>query len=144
MGRVRGTGGSSLDHALDVAALVDEKAEPAVAPRLHRLLRMARFASATAVPSLKADGELAGYFRVHDTLIGEPTPAVAYPHWSGRVAFRLRPDDLPGWLIGDSQIQVLKSSKYALQVRVASDSSLALAEELLFIALEKLRNAYAI
>ena len=58
------------------------------------------------------------------------------------MAFRLRRDDLPGWLIGDSQIQVLKSSYRS--VRVASDSSLALAEELLFIALEKLRNGYAI
>lgn len=141
--QVREPGGASVDHALDVGALVDEKAEPEAAYRLHRLLRMARFASATAVPSLKADGRLAGYFRVHDTLIGEPTPAVAYPHWSGRVAFRLRPDDVPEWMAGDPQIQVLQQSQYALQVRVVSDSSLALAEELLFVALEKLREGYA-
>ena len=68
VGQTRETGGSSLDDAPDVAALVDEKAEPAVGRRLHRLLRMARFASATAVPSLQADGELSGYFRVHDAL----------------------------------------------------------------------------
>ena len=53
--------GASIDHALDVATLVDEKAEPAAARRLHRLLRMARFASASVVPSVKADGRLAEY-----------------------------------------------------------------------------------
>ena len=36
----------------------------------------------------RARAEFAAYFRVHDTLIGEPTPAVAYPHWSGKVEVR--------------------------------------------------------
>lgn len=122
---------------------MDQKANRAVGDRLHRLLRMARFASATAVPSFKQAGGAAAYFRVHDTLIGEPTPAVAYPHWSGKVSFRLKPSDLPAWLADVARVQVLKQHTYALQVRIDSDTSLALAEELLFLALEKLRSDYA-
>ena len=85
-------------------------------------------------------GAVSSYFRIHDNLISEPTPAVAYPHWSGRVAYRLTPSDLPGWLAGEPSIRVLKNENYALQIRLDNDASLALAEELLFLALEKLRG----
>lgn len=134
------SGAQSVPQVFD---LVGEKAAPDVADRLRELLRMARFASATAVPSLTKRGEVAPYFRIHDNLLGEPTPAVAYPHWSGRVAYRLVAPDLPAWLADDQRIQVLKHDHYALQVRIEEAPSLALAEELLLLALEKLRGEYS-
>jgi hypothetical protein len=124
---------------VDMLELITTKTKQPVAPHLAELLRMARFASAVAVPSYKITGELEDYFRIHDTLIEEPTRAVAYPHWTGKVDFGLSPEDLSAELAMDDRIRYLKKPRYAVSVRVEDASSRALAEELLFVALEKLR-----
>ena len=140
VGRVEATPARTTSRA-DVAELIAERAEADTAALLVRLLRMARFASAVAVPSVKVSGDVAPYFRIHDTLIEEPTGAVAFPHWTGQIDFALLSEDLPNWVSGDRRVKILKQPKYAVSLRIHDEESLGLGEDLLFLALEKLRNA---
>lgn len=127
-------------RSVEVAALLDIYAQPAMSNLLRQLVRIADLAAAVSVVSLRRDGEPSDYFRIHDALIGEPTAAVAYPHWNGRVSFRLVAEDLPTTLKTDSRIQHLQKRTYAIQVRIADSGTVELAGELLLLALEKLRD----
>ena len=124
----------------EVAALLDIYAQPSMSGLLRQLMRIADLATAVSVVSLRRDGEPSNYFRIHDALIGEPTAAVAYPHWNGRVSFRLVAEDLPTALKTDPRVQHLQKQSYAIQVRIDDSGTVELAGELLLLALEKLRN----
>ncbi|MDX6241046.1 MAG: hypothetical protein QOG10_5870 [Kribbellaceae bacterium] len=137
--RVRATSPAAPVDKYDLQVLIWEKAGKR-APYLERLTRMARFASSVAVVALRQSGEPAPYFRVHDTMIEEPTRAVAFPHWSGKVDFALVPGDVPPGVMQEPYVKELKHATYAVSCRVTDDASLGTAEELLFLALQKLRN----
>lgn len=126
----------------DVSRMVDEHARnPEVRKCLHQLLRMARFASAAPAPSWKRSGSVSPYFRLYDGIIEEPTRAVAYVHWTGKTDFALQIDDLPGPLATDPLVRQLQDPVFGISVSIKDERSLAVAEELLFLALQKLRAA---
>lgn len=109
------------------------------APLLKRLVRTARFMSAVSVVSVKKDGSPSSYFRIHDVLLPDPTRAVAYPHWTGRVAFGLRPAEVPYADMQKDCVGFLQDDTFAVSCKVTDDASLAVAEELQFLALNKIR-----
>jgi hypothetical protein len=57
---------------------------------------------------------------------------------TGKVDFALTLDDLSETLAGDPRIKTLKNRVFAVSVKVSDEESLALAEDILFAALEKL------
>lgn len=118
----------------NVEEAIAEKA-PGLAVHLHRLVRGVRDNGAECVV-----GGADRYIRVHDTLISEPTPAVAYVHWNGRVSVRLGRDDLPGSLSTCPAIELKEDRGYNVKVRVTDDASVEVAERLVQLALEKLRE----
>jgi hypothetical protein len=122
-----------------IEELIDAHASEKSAPLLLRLQRMARFASAVAVPSFKKSGQIARYYRIHDSFISEPTRAVAYPHWTGKVDFALKPEDIPLPMLDDPRVRILRQPTYAVRCTLKDEESLAIVEELLFLALEKVR-----
>lgn len=105
--------------SVDMAELIVQQAKDATL--LLAVLRIAKLQSAVAVPSFRVSGEVAPYFRLHDTVIEEPTPAVAYPHWTGRTAFALLRSDLPDRLLTDRRIKDLKHPKYAISLPIKDE-----------------------
>lgn len=126
---------------VDVADLIGAHCRSSeVAAQLTELLRTVRMTIAVASPSYKRSGEVEPYFRIHDALIEEPTAAVAYVHWSGKVDLRLKESDLPADLVGEDRVKRLSHSTYSVSCKITDAESRRLAEDLLFVALEKLRN----
>lgn len=84
------------------------------------------------------------YFRIYDTQVEEPTRTVAYVNFSGAVHYALEPRDVPERLIGHDSIRFrAESSKpYLVECKIGVDKDLAVAEELLEVALVKLREEY--
>ncbi|TDO57496.1 hypothetical protein EV651_111222 [Kribbella sp. VKM Ac-2571] len=107
------------------------------------LIELARSAEREmAVPVLGSTRDSAqpvgAYFRIHDAQIEEPTPAVAYVHWSGKVSFRLTHNDLPaGGLAGATPAT---HQKYGVACHVSDNATLRTAQHLLYLALAKLRD----
>lgn len=122
----------------DLQDLIVQRAKHA-APYLQRLTRTARFMSAVSVVSVRKIGEPSKHFRVSDALLGEPTRAVAYPHWTGRVDFGLIREDVPGHFMGEPSVKERKHPVYGVSCKVTDEASFEVAEELLFLALEKVR-----
>lgn len=125
---------------LDVADAIAEHARPAPAPYLKRFLRTIRLVSAVASQSVTREGEVSDYFMVYDALIGERTPGVAYVHWTGKIDYRLVPEDLPRPILADPRILAEGREPYSIRLTVNDDSSFELAEDVLTLALEKLRE----
>lgn len=123
----------------DLDELIEQRGER-LAPYLRKLKRMARFGSAVSVVAVKTNGEPSDYFRIHDALLEEPTGAVAYAHWSGKVDFALTPQDVPQAIVEDNSVRTLRGKKHAVSSKVTDEQTLEIAEELLFLALEKLRT----
>jgi hypothetical protein len=111
------------------------------APYLQRLTRTARFMNAVSVVSVNNKDQPSTYFRIHDALLPEPTRAVAYPHWTGKVAFGLKPEDVPEHFLSEPGVKKLSQKVFAVPCKVTDEASFEVAEELLFLALEKIRAA---
>jgi len=128
----------------DIDQVIGQRA-PALAPMLRRFVRSMRFGGAVSVPGgvRGAGGQVGQYFRVHDTVIEEPTPAVAYVHWSGKVSARLAFDDLPEALRAHPAVTEQKDGSYGVKVSMlaSNPTSLEAAEDVVFLALEKLRSS---
>jgi hypothetical protein len=99
-----------------------------------------RAAGSACAPAFKRDGTVAAYFRVHDALIAEPTRAVAFAHWTGKVDFALAPAQVPDELLAEDSVRELRHATYAVSCRISDEKSLRMAEELLFTALDRLRS----
>jgi hypothetical protein len=133
-----GVAGPSVNEALD------DLAGPKAA-LLKILVRMAELSGAVSVvgTTKNPDRPVGAYARVHDTTIEEPTRAAAYIHWSGKVSLGLVADDLPEALLAESCVTTAKHSTYGIQSQVSDAESLYVTEELLVLALEKLRESFA-
>lgn len=107
--------------------------------RLHELNRIARFTSAVAVVATGRSGDLSAYYRIHDAQLAEPSRAVAYPHWSGRVDFALEWSDVPSELRAAGARKLAKAT-YSVTIKIVDQPTRRAAEELLFLALAKLRE----
>lgn len=88
---------------------------------------------------LTREGTVGDYLRIHDFSSAEPSPAVAYVHWNGRVSVRLQLSELPAYLGEDPAVRPTAHKTYGVNVRLAGGQSLNLAEELVTLALEKVR-----
>lgn len=125
-----------VEGSATVVDLVRLHAKPVVAARLMEFLRIVRWQQAVAVPSFKRTGEVSDYFRVYDALVEEPTRAVAYVHWSGRIDFGLQAADLPE----NPAVGRLAHSVYGVNSSLGLPGALDLAADLLADALEKVRG----
>ena len=121
----------------DLPAIIDARSQ--VAEHHHELNRIAKFSSAVAVVATRRSGELSDYYRIHDTQLPEPTRAVAYPHWSGKVDFALEWTDVSSDLRAAGAKELAKPT-YSVTIKIVDRTSRRAAEELLFLALSKLRE----
>jgi hypothetical protein len=124
----------------DVRDLIRRLAKPSAVSGLERFVKIAGWQYGIAVPSYALSAEPANYFRIHDTFVGEPTRAAAFPHWTGRVAFGLLPDDLTPQLMRHPFVSVIKHKTYDITCSVSDDDALDVAADLLALALEKVRR----
>jgi hypothetical protein len=85
-------------------------------------------------------GGVGDYLRIHDNALEEPSPAVAYLHWSGKLSLRLSAQDLPEYLMRSSGVTQAAHKRYGIQAKVDDHGSLDVAEGLLSLALEKVRE----
>lgn len=112
------------------------------APLLQRLLD--RFPTDEAVVIVGATRDparpIGDYLRVHDNAVEEPSPAVGYLHWNGKLSARLVTDDLPVSLREHSALRFAHHNRYGVEMLVDGEESLDLAEALLLLALEKVRE----
>jgi hypothetical protein len=124
---------------LDLQQALHERAGDRAA-LLGELARGAELDGAIAVVGGTRDPRqpIGAYFRIHDTELEEPTPAVAYAHWNGLVSFRLVENDIPPARPND--VRLASHAKYGVECRVSDDETLQVAKDLLFLALEKLRD----
>ena len=65
---------------------------------------------------------------------------MAYGHWSGKVDFALQSTDVPDELMANTSVKELADQTYGVTCKIVDESSRSIAEELLFLALEKLRT----
>jgi hypothetical protein len=82
------------------------------------------------------------YVRLHDAVVGEPTRAAAFLHWTGRVSLALVPDDLPSHLLNHPNVSVQLHPTYGVSCKVNDETSLKVAEALAVLALEKIRDGF--
>lgn len=90
----------------------------------------------------RADSSAGAYVRVHDATLPEPTGAVAYVHWSGRVSLALSLDELPTGMAGRSEVAGQSHKTYGVSCAVSDQDSLRTAEELVALALEQVRSNF--
>lgn len=121
---------------------IDKFSKSESAPLLRRLNRMVRLGLGTT--TLHNGKGQPKYSRVYDALIKEPTRAVAYVKWNGDVDLALTPDEVPDqW----SRLPIVKDrpatkAPYLIRVVVRDEESAAVAEELLAIAMDKIRQEF--
>ncbi|WP_432942547.1 hypothetical protein ACQPXM_36480 [Kribbella sp. CA-253562] len=111
---------------------------PAMAEAVTRFAKIAGWQLAVAVPSNTAAARHK-YYRVHDTLVEEPTRAAAYVHWTGKVDYALQATDLPPALLQDPLVGTLKSP-YGVTTNLSTAEGFDLGCELLALALEQIRD----
>lgn len=114
------------------------------APLLKRLLSAADLAGGVGLVggTRRGDSTPGAYVRVHDATLPEPTRAVAYVHWSGKVSLALSVDDLPTALMSRDEVKSQTHTTYGVSCKVSDESSLSTAEELLVLALEQVRSDF--
>ena len=66
---------------------------------------------------------------------------MAYVHWTGKVDFALMPSEVPVEFLDHPAIRTLRQPVYATSLKIEDDETLGLAGELLFVALQKVRDA---
>lgn len=131
----------SAPAGVDLERIIRERAGDA-ADLLIELARSAEREVAVAVPGGTRDPArpIGAYFRIHDAQIEEPTPAVAYAHWNGKVSFRLTEDDLAN---GDLRgVATASHPKYGVVCQVCDSETLRSAQHLLYLALTKVRSDF--
>jgi hypothetical protein len=113
---------------------------------LKRLAETARLAGGVCYVGATRDndGSVGNYVRLHDAVVGEPTRAAAFLHWTGRVSLALIRDDLPSPLWNHPSVGVQVHPTYGVSCKVNDELSLKVAEELATLALEKIRDTYSI
>ncbi|SDL43609.1 hypothetical protein [Tessaracoccus oleiagri] len=125
------------------AFLVDEAVAQqggAQASNLRRLLARLGTEEIAVVVGETREGGVGDYLRVHDFSTGEPSPAVAYLHWNGKVSVRLQHTELPDYLASDPDVRSVQHRSYGVNTRLTGHESLDLAEELVTLALDKVRS----
>jgi hypothetical protein len=117
----------------------------AAVERIPVLLRLARSAHlALGVTVRQRSKNAPTYFRVHDAVIEEPTRTAAYVNFNGTVDLALKYDDLPDRLRLDCvEPRPENRGAYGVRCRLSDDASLAAAEELISLALERIRDDHA-
>ena len=111
---------------------------------LRRLFRTLTFADCAAVVGMERDRTTIGnYVLIHDVQIEEPTPVLAYVHWSGKVTVRAVLDDVPAELAALDCIERKDDKGYDVHCHVNDLASMEAAEELVMVAVQKYRKAYA-
>lgn len=85
-------------------------------------------------------GGVGDYLRIHDNALEEPTPAVAYLHWSGKLSLRLSVHDVPEYLMRSDGVDQAAHKNYGIRAKLDDHGSLDVAEGLLNLALEKVRE----
>lgn len=111
------------------------------APLLKRLLETADLAGGVGLvgSTTRKDASVAAYVRVHDATLSEQIRAVAFVHWSGKVSLGLSFDELPDGLTRRPEVHAQSHRTYGVSCKVSDKASLATAEELVALALEKVR-----
>jgi hypothetical protein len=129
---------AAADH--DLLQTLKERAGDR-ATHLWDLVQWCELENAVAVVGGSRDPEqrVGAYFRIHDTEIEEPTPAVAFVHWNGRISFRLIEEDIPVHVSKLLSVRTVAHPRYAIECRISDGDTLQLAKDLLLIALEKVR-----
>lgn len=124
----------------DVGEAIAKYGKTPAATWLIRLVRYARVASAVEALHRPRDGRDPKWFRIHDTLVEEPTAAVAYAKWNGDVDFALDPGELPERLRRNRSVTPRNDRRYRVRCRLTDKDSFHIAEALLALALERVRN----
>ena len=109
------------------------------ASNLRRLLSRMEDEEVVIAVGRTREGGVGDYLRIHDVSTNEPSPAVAYVHWNGKVSVRLQPAELPTYLVEEPAVRPVAHKTYGVNVRLEGARSLNLAEELVTLALEKVR-----
>lgn len=126
-----------------VADAIDQRANAATRPHLRRLMRTADFLGGVSVLQGKPLAS-STYFRIHDATVDEPTPTVAYANWTGRIDYRLVPEDVADLLPDDDIVERPTDRRaYRIRVKPTDERTLELAEDLLRLAMEKVREGSA-
>lgn len=112
----------------------------AQASNLRRLLDRLETEEIAVVVGETREGGVGDYLRVHDFSTGEPSPAVAYVHWNGKVSVRLHHAELPDYLASDPDVRSVQHRSYGVNTRLAGNRSIDIAEELITLALDKVRS----
>lgn len=87
----------------------------------------------------KPDRPIGDYLRIHDNALEEPSAAVAYLHWNGRLSLRLLTADVPSYL-ALPEVRPTNHRSYGVETRLTSSDDLDVAEALIELALEKVRS----
>jgi len=129
--------GLSVDEALD-------RLSGGRARLLKRLLGTADLAGGVGLVggTKRADSTPGAYVRVHDATLPEPTRAVAFVHWTGRVSLALSADEVPADLVSRDEVKSQTHKTYGVSCKVSDEGSLRTAEELLVLALEQVRSDF--
>lgn len=85
-------------------------------------------------------GGIGDYLRIHDLAVGEPSPAVAYLHWNGKVSVRLLPVEVPSYLLASERVRTTPHRFYGVNCHLNDAQSVDTAEALIVLALEKMRS----
>jgi hypothetical protein len=117
----------------DIAAYASQSLQPL-------LLRLARTANlATAVVAPQTTVNKPSYYRIHDALLEEPTRAVAYANFNGNVDLALDLDDVPDVWRPRVVERHVSRKPYRVRWKVTNEESLEVAENLVLLALERVR-----
>lgn len=111
---------------------------------LRRLVRTLQFADCVAIvgSTRRKDREVGDYVRIHDARIEEPTPAMAFVHWTGKVSVRAQLTDLPAELAQLDCVKPQTHARYGVKCQVDDEASMEAAEELVMVAVSKYRDAF--
>jgi hypothetical protein len=133
-----------LDRGPGGTEFVLQYAKPEVAAYILRLARTAELALGVTLPQQTAGTPK--YFRVHDAVVEEPTRAAAYVNFNGTVDLALAYEDLPDSLKAVEWVTPRNEDRKPYLVRcVLTDAhSLESAEDLLGLALERIRDEYSV
>jgi hypothetical protein len=137
------TSGATAPRPLSIAELASSECRtPALAEAVTRFAEVAGWQLAVAV---RANTPAAShkYYRVHDTLIEEPTRAAAYVHWTGKVDFALQASMVSPTLLQNPLVGTLADATYGITTNLATAEGFEVACELLAVALEQIRRDIA-
>lgn len=98
------------------------------APLLKRLLQTVDLAGGVGLVSgtRRADATPGAYVRVYDAMLPEPTRAVAYLHWSGKVSLALSADEVPAGLMNRDEVRAQTHKTYGVSCKVSDEGLLSL------------------